>query len=141
MTRFAMLFALALLPGATALADTVVAKHLIRPKSIISSQDILVTSATLPNGFAMPEEVIGLEAKALIYPGRPLGAHNLRPPAIIERNAIVTIHFARKGLAITTEGRALDRAAMGETVKVMNLDSRSTLTGLAMSDGSVLVSR
>ena len=122
-------------------ADTVVAKHLIRPKSVISSMDVLVTAGNVPNGYTMPEEVIGLEAKVLIYPGRPFGPHNLRPPAVIERNAIVTIHFARKGLSIATEGRALDRAAIGETVKVMNLDSRTTLTGLAMSDGSVLIAR
>ncbi|MBR9841773.1 MAG: flagellar basal body P-ring formation protein FlgA [Rhodobacteraceae bacterium] len=136
-----ILLSLAFALQGPALADTVLAKHLIRPRSVISAMDVVVTGATLPNGYTLPEEVIGLEAKNLIYPGRPLGPHNVRPPAIIERNAIVTVHFARKGLEIATEGRALDRAAIGETVKVMNLDSRTTLTGLAMSDGSVLVAR
>jgi len=136
-----ILLALAFTGQCPVLADTVLAKHLIRPRSVISDMDVVVTASTLPNGYSAPEEVIGLEAKNLIYPGRPLGPHNLRQPAVIDRNAIVTIHFARKGIVIATEGRALDRAAIGETVKVMNLDSRTTLTGLAMSDGSVLVAK
>ncbi|MCW9042510.1 MAG: flagellar basal body P-ring formation chaperone FlgA [Pseudopelagicola sp.] len=142
MGRFAVfLCVIVWLPSAAAWADTVIAKHLIRPRSTVSSVDILITSSSIPNGYSMPEEVIGLEAKTLIYPGRPLGPHNLRMPAVIERNAVVTVHFARKGLVISTEGRALDRAAIGESVNVMNLDSRTTLTGLAMADGSVLVAQ
>ncbi len=97
MGRFAVfLCVIVWLPSAAAWADTVIAKHLIRPRSTVSSVDILITSSSIPNGYSMPEEVIGLEAKTLIYPGRPLGPHNLRMPAVIERNAVVTVHFARK---------------------------------------------
>lgn len=142
MSRYVLLSLLALTAFASpSWSDTVIAKHLIRPGTTITSLDIVLTPENLPNGASMPEEVIGLEASSLIYPGRPLGAHNLRLPAIIERNSIVTVHFARKGLAIKTEGRALERASVGESVKVMNLDSRTTLTGLAMSNGSVLVAQ
>ena len=42
-------------------------------------------------------------------------------------------------LRIVTEGRALDRAAAGEPVRVMNLASRQTVTGTVAPDGSIEV--
>ena len=40
---------------------------------------------------------------------------------------------------IATEGRALDRAGVGERLRVMNLGSRNTVTGTVAEDGAVLV--
>ena len=60
-------------------------------------------------------------------------------PALVERNQIVELIFARNGLHIVTEGRALDRAGAGERVRVMNLSSRSTLFGTVTASGTVSV--
>ncbi len=42
-------------------------------------------------------------------------------------------------LRIVTDGRALDRAAAGEMVRVMNLASKQTVTGVVAADGSIEV--
>ena len=47
--------------------------------------------------------------------------------------------YADGPLRIATEGRALDRAAAGEAVRVMNLASRQTVTGTVAPDGSIEV--
>jgi flagella basal body P-ring formation protein FlgA len=51
----------------------------------------------------------------------------------------VTLVFRRGPLRITAEGRALSAAAAGEPVRALNLSSRSTVSGTAMEDGSVVV--
>ena len=47
--------------------------------------------------------------------------------------------FERGTLRIVTEGRALGRGAAGDTIRVMNLESRASLRGIVRPDGSVAV--
>ena len=47
--------------------------------------------------------------------------------------------YASGPLRIVTDGRALDRAAAGELVRVMNLASKQTVTGMVAADGSIEV--
>ena len=122
-----------------ALADTVVATRTIRPQSILTAQDLAVQPSAIPGGFARPEALIGQETRVVLYAGRPVLSEDVGPPALVDRNQIVTLAFARGGLNIRTEGRALARAGVGERVRVMNLSSRATLTGRVSADGTVVV--
>ena len=61
--------------------------------------------------------------------GRPIAAGDLGPPAVVERNQIVTLRFRRGALLIEGEGKALDRGPEGARVRVMNLLSRVSVTG------------
>jgi flagella basal body P-ring formation protein FlgA len=70
---------------------------------------------------------------------RPIRPGDLRPPAIVERNEIVSLRYNHGGLLIITEGRALDRAALGESLRVINMSSRQTVTAVASAPGLVVV--
>ena len=59
----------------------------------------------------------------------------------LERNAVVRMSYISGSLRIVTEGRALDRAAAGEPVRVMNLTSKQTVAGTVAADGSVEIGR
>ena len=72
-------------------------------------------------------------------PGRPVRAVDVGPPAIVDRNDLVVLVFNRQPLSISTEGRALGRGAVGERIRVMNLSSRTTVTGLIRPDGQIEV--
>jgi flagella basal body P-ring formation protein FlgA len=67
-------------------------------------------------------------------------ADHIGPPALIARNQIVTLFYHSGPLVIAAEGRALGRAGPGDALRVMNLSSRSTVTGFVRPDGTVLVS-
>ena len=86
-----------------------------------------------------PEEAVGMEARVAIYVGWPVREGDIAPPAVVERNQLVTLQFRRFGLEIETEGRALGRAGVGEKVRVMNLDSRAIVTGSVVAAGVVEV--
>jgi flagella basal body P-ring formation protein FlgA len=120
-------------------ADTLVAARMIPAKTVLEPGDLAVTSDTEPGALRDPIDAIGLETRVVLYPGRPVRHADLGPAALVERNALVVILFSQGGLTIATEGRALDRAAAGDRLRVMNLASRTTVTGNMGEDGIVRV--
>lgn len=111
----------------------------LRSQSLIAADDLSLTPGATPGGIDAIEAAVGMEAKVALYPGRPILASQIGTPALVERNALVRLSYMKGSLAIVTEGRALDRAAAGEPVRVMNLQSRQTVSGIVGADGSVEV--
>jgi flagellar basal body P-ring formation protein FlgA len=101
-----------------ALADSVVAARVIRPGQVMVAEDVTLVAAEIPDALTDPAQALGQEARVAIYPGRPVKAANIGPAAVIERNQIVTLSYRAGGLAILTEGRALDRGGAGEVIEV-----------------------
>ncbi|MGL6209761.1 MAG: flagellar basal body P-ring formation chaperone FlgA [Paracoccaceae bacterium] len=122
-----------------ALAESLVATRPIRAQQAIAAEDVTLVDADIDGALRHPAQAIGLEARVVIYPGRPVRAADIGPPAIVERNQIVPLAYRAGALAILTEGRALSRGGAGDMIKVMNLTSRTTVTGLIGSDGTVIV--
>lgn len=134
-----MLLTLLLLSGPVAAQDTVVAAGTIRGATLIGPSDVSLIEGETPGALSDLGEAIGMEARINLYPGRPIRAGDLRPPAVVERNEIVSIRYNYGGLLILTEGRALDRASEGELLRVINLASRQTVTATATAPGLVTV--
>lgn len=120
-----------------ALADSVVATRPIRALAVLTAEDVTLVAADIEGALTEPAQAVGLEARVTIYPGRPVRAADLGPPAIIERNQLVPLTYRSGGLAIVTEGRALARGGAGDVIRVMNLTSRTTVTGQIAPDGTV----
>ncbi|MCA8869501.1 MAG: flagellar basal body P-ring formation protein FlgA [Rhodobacteraceae bacterium] len=120
-------------------AQVVVANRTIRGKSLISAADLALVDKSMPGGFDNIDEVDGMEARTILYPGQVVRRSDIGPPAVVERNEVVTLYFSNGILTISTEGRALARAGIGDQIRVMNLDSRTTLTGIVTNPGVIRV--
>lgn len=120
-------------------ADTVVPARTIRPHQIITEMDVTFAAGNLTSGFARLSDVIGQEARVALYAGRPILVGDIGPPAVIDRNQIVALRYNANGISIATEGRALERGAVGDRIRVMNLGSRATLFGQILNDGTIQV--
>ncbi len=127
------------LSAAPVAADTLMAVRVVRPNAIIAPEDISVSQTAIAGALPGDADIIGLEAKVTLYPGRPILPTHVGPAALVERNQPVNLIYRSGGLTISTEARALSRGAVGDTVRVMNLASRSTVVGRIRSDGSVEV--
>jgi flagella basal body P-ring formation protein FlgA len=85
------------------------------------------------------DQVVGQQIR------RPMGAEapflraDLAPPALVERNALVTMMVEAPGLALAAQGRALEAAPRGGLVPVMNLASRTVVEGQVMGPGQVRI--
>ncbi|MAX72479.1 flagellar basal body P-ring formation chaperone FlgA [Alterinioella nitratireducens] len=122
-----------------ALADTVVANGTIRSMSVIGPADVRLVAGDTPGAILDLAAAIGMEARVNLYPGRPIRPGDLREPAVINRNEIITLQYDANGLLIVTEGRALDRAGIGERLRVLNLSSRTTVTATVQGAGLATV--
>lgn len=125
--------------AAPAMAETIVAARMIRAGEVLVPADLTLTDDTVHGAIGDPSEAVGKEARANLYAGRPIRQVDLGPPALVDRNQLVALHYHHAGLAISTEGRALGRGGAGERIRVMNLESRTTVTGTVLVDGSVSV--
>jgi len=133
---FALLVHLAAGPVA---ADILVPVRVIRAQEVIGPQDLIFHQAEAPGAISDPSMIVGFEAKVALYPGRPVRVTDVGPPAVVDRNDLVTLVFKRGGLQILTEGRALGRGAVGDTIRTMNVASRTTVMGQINSEGWVEV--
>lgn len=131
--------ALLLMLASMAQADSLVATRTIRAQSILAATDMTLVAAELPGGLTSMAAAIGLETRITLYAGRPIHLADLGPPAIIDRNQIISLVYNAGSLAILTEGRAMARGGVGDVIRVMNLASRTTVTGRIAADGRVQV--
>ncbi len=129
---------LALSPFAV-FAEIVVPTRTIRAKEIIVASDLEIKTIEIAGAAQQISSLVGQEARVALYPGRPISLSDIGPPAIVDRNDLVTLVFDRVALSITAEGRALGRGAVGERIRVMNLSSRTTVTGVIRADGQIEV--
>lgn len=128
-----------LLVPSVAVADSVVATRTIRAQSILGPDDVTMVEAAIPGALDSTAAALGLEARVSIYAGRPIRPSDLGSPSVIDRNQVVPLAFASGGLSILTEGRALDRGGVGDVIRIMNLGSRTTVSGRIAADGRVIV--
>lgn len=136
MWRAMLLATLAAFPAA---AETLVPTRTIRAQDIIAPEDLTVIARNTPGALSDPLEAIGLEARTTLYANRPIRPGDIGAPAVIDRNQIVPLNYVTGSLSILTEGRALARGGVGDVIRVMNLSSRTTVSGRIAADGSVHV--
>lgn len=122
------------------IADTVVAARTIRAQSVLSANDLALKDIDVAGGVKDVSQLVGQESRVALYAGRPIRLNDVGPPALISRNQVVQIVFQSHGLSITAEGRSLGRAGVGEHVRIMNMSSRTTISGVVGADGRVFVS-
>ncbi|WP_099824730.1 flagellar basal body P-ring formation chaperone FlgA [Oceaniglobus indicus] len=137
MIRFGIIIALTL--GAPVAADTLVAARTIRAQAILGPEDLKMMSQDVLGALGDPAAALGLEARVMLYAGRPIRPGDIGPPALVERNQIVRVYFRNGPITIAIEGRVLTRAGSGDPVRVMNLESRTTVSGTVAQDGTVHV--
>jgi flagella basal body P-ring formation protein FlgA len=136
MVKIALIFALIGLP---ALAESLTATRIIRAQTILTQDDLALIAVEVPRALRFVDEAIGLETRVTLYPGRPIRLDDLGPPALIDRNQVVTLIYSVGGVGITTAGRALARGGLGDLIRVMNLSSRTVLAGRVGHDSAVYV--
>lgn len=132
-------FALPLaLISAPAFADTLVAARTLAAGTVIQDEDVLVEPSESP-ATASLDEVLGMQTRVTIYEGRPIHPSRLTEAVLVARNQVVRLAYVTPMMRIEAEGRALDAGQAGQVIRIMNLSSRTTVSGRVEPDGSVIV--
>ncbi|RTE89210.1 flagella basal body P-ring formation protein FlgA [Bradyrhizobium sp. LVM 105] len=88
---------------------------------------------------ASRERSVGMQLRRAMRAGMPLRAADIVKPDFVVRDQSVTIIYQAPGLYLTTRGKAIESGAEGDTVGVLNLHSKRTLTGVVTGRGQVTI--
>ena len=129
--------------AAIMMVEVAVVKTPISRGKIISRSDLdlkfVKATGRKSQEFAKFEEMIGQSARRQLQAGRPIRLRDLEAPKLIYKNQLVTIVLQLPGLVLRTEGKALTDATKGETVRVLNTQSKRIIHGTAKASGLVYV--
>lgn len=105
-----------------------------------SVEEVDVTNPNLSGEYARESrEVVGMVAKRTLLPGRTIPPSALREAFAVTRGSSVRLVFTIGNLNISASGTPLENAAIGDVIRVRNIDSGVTVSGTVMADGTIQV--
>lgn len=83
--------------------------------------------------------LIGQEVRRGTNAGQPVRSSDLRAPLIVSKGSLVTMVLQTPKMQLTSKGRAMDDAAMGEVVRIMNTQSKTVVEATVVGTNTVQV--
>lgn len=81
------------------------------------------------------EAVIGKAAKRPIREGAAVAAHDLANPRVIRKGDLVQVAYLADGVNLVMQGTAQSDGYAGETVQILNTQSKKTIEAIAVAPG------
>ncbi|MCK1734277.1 flagellar basal body P-ring formation protein FlgA [Bradyrhizobium sp. 138] len=88
---------------------------------------------------ASRDRSVGMQLRRPMRAGTPLRLADIVKPDFVLRDQAVTIIYQVPGVYLTTRGKAIESGAEGDSVSVINLQSKRTLTGVVTGRGQVTI--
>ena len=98
-----------------------------RPKAEVGSD-------AAPRGHA-----VGMQMRKGLRAGQPLRVSDLGKPDLVQKDDNVTLIYEAAGIYLTARGKAIDNGTEGDTVTVLNLQSKRTITGTVVGRDQVTI--
>lgn len=108
---------------------------------VIRAGDLVTPDNVQPEAGDLSEDdkaMFGKQVRRTVYVGKAITPSNTHAPFLVKRNQAVTVKYVSGGLEITLSGRAMESAAVGDPVTIMNTSSRELINGTVTSEGWVL---
>jgi flagellar basal body P-ring formation protein FlgA len=124
--------------------ETIEAVTIERPLErgeIIKASDLAMQRRPKADGAALTalDAAIGMAARHPLRPGQALSQADLMKPMIVQRNDTVMLVYEAPGLTLTLRGEAQDAGALGDTIGVLNVQSKRVVQGVITGPGRVKV--
>jgi flagella basal body P-ring formation protein FlgA len=127
-------------------AETFEAAVLTRPVAageILRASDVAIVRRPKmefnANVITTAERAVGLATRRSMRPGDLLRQTELSKPELVARNDNVTITFQVPGITLTMRGKALESGALGDTINVLNVQSKRSIQATIAGQGHVVV--
>lgn len=122
--------------------DTLALDRPVERGELIQASDLtIIRRPRMDGGSGLTDAntVIGLAARHSLRPGQALAAGDLMKPEIVGRNDTVTIVYQVPGVTLTLRGQAKDPGALGDTISVVNVESKRVVQAVVSGPDRVSV--
>jgi flagella basal body P-ring formation protein FlgA len=115
----------------------------VQRAEILKSSDVITErrpKAEIGGDAAARSLAVGMQMRKAVRAGQPLRAADLAKPDLVQRDDNVTLIYESAGLYLTIRGKALDSGTEGDTVNVLNLQSKRTISGVVIGRDQIAIS-
>lgn len=88
---------------------------------------------------ASADELAGQQAVRPLGAGQPINRLHVRVAPMVARNQSVTFTFKRGGIELSGSGQALEDGQLGQSIRVINPATRSTILGTVTGNAAVAI--
>lgn len=116
----------------------------IAPGEVIAAHDLQWITVRDDGGridqIADMKRLVGMTPRYRLRPGDPVRPSDIRAPVVVERDSTVLITLRTANMTLTAQGRAVEDGAQGETIRIVNSQSKKTIEATVAGPGTVVVS-
>ena len=84
-------------------------------------------------------DLVGKEVRRTIDAGKIITADDIRSRIMVAKGKLITLSFRKGGILLSAQGKALENGGLGDTVRVMNTQSKSVVQGTVTGPETVVV--
>jgi len=128
---------------ALATVEVVTAARAIERGTVIKESDVMIDrrprTEMTRDTIIDRTQAIGLAARTALQAGHLLRNAELMKPEVIQRNDAVMLMFEVPGIKLTVRGKATEGGAEGDTIAVLNEQTKRIIQGVIVGPGRVVV--
>jgi flagella basal body P-ring formation protein FlgA len=115
----------------------------VQRAEILKSSDVIVErrpKAEVGGDAAARNLAVGMQMRKPLRAGQAIRAADLAKPDLVQRDDNVTLIYQTAGIYLTIRGKAIDAGTEGDTVSVLNLQSKRTVSGVVIGRDQIAIS-
>jgi flagella basal body P-ring formation protein FlgA len=97
------------------------------------------TDRLIGNVITDTRQLVGMTTKRPLRTSQMLRASDLVMTPAIRKNSLVTLALQSGQMSLTVTGKALEDAAVGQAIRVVNVNSKKELTGIVQDSGTIVI--
>ncbi|MEQ8227190.1 MAG: flagellar basal body P-ring formation chaperone FlgA [Rhodospirillales bacterium] len=110
-----------------------VASKVLSRNDVITDRDVkwirIRADRIMPDTVTNLEDLVGMAVKHGLRPDGVIRRSDVERPILVERGSLVTVTLNHGPMALTAQGKALERGALGDVVQIINRRSQAVFEG------------
>jgi flagellar basal body P-ring formation protein FlgA len=123
--------------------DAAVLTRNVERGEVLKASDVVTErrpKAEAGNDATTRGHAVGMQMRKQVRAGQALRMADLGKPDLVQRDDNVTLVYESPGIYLTARGKAVDSGTEGDTVTVLNLQSKRTVSGTVIGRAQVAIS-
>lgn len=120
-----------------------VLKAQLQKGALITAEDLdyvdVRNSDLSANVLVSADQLIGMSPRRGLAALKPIASSDVSSPVVVKKGEIVTMVLQNSEMTLTTQGKALESGAVGETVRIINPSSGQSVEGIVTAVKTVSI--
>jgi flagellar basal body P-ring formation protein FlgA len=129
--------------AAIEMLDAAILTRNVERGDVLKASDVVIErrpKAEVGSDAATRGHAVGMQMRKPVRAGQALRGADLGKPDLVQRDGNVTLIYEASGIYLTARGKAVDSGTEGDTVTVLNLQSKRTISGTVVGRDQVAIS-